>query len=154
CVAALCSGCSIVGDLYIERTWPEDQDALLIITDESDTPLEAAPRLFRAGEDVAFALRRSRALRLYVRAYAPEERQALATCPPLFRAGGRKLPPAASAWRSQLISPETLGAVSFEPDPEPERIALGSNCPIDCFQFTGSDVELPSKRNSRWGVKL
>ncbi len=123
-LALLLVACDPSASLFVERTWPADQTALLTITGGNLVPLEARPRLLPPEGATELSIALPSKIQIFVDTYAPGRIDR--ACAPAY--DGDPLPPADASWTSGLVPSNSQTIVLHEGSVSSRPMLAGRSC--------------------------
>lgn len=150
----LVAACQPASSVYIDADWPRDHTAVVLLTDETNTPLEA-PHLVTPRETLEVSFDDADRVRVHVRTYEPGTRAAngdpIHGCSVEVGGAGDPLPPAHTAWISRPIDRDDDGVLELQMEPveaaaDLDLRSLSCTTPDrGCVDFSITKIDLPSE---------
>lgn len=140
---------------FVEKTWPVDHTAVVVVTDELGAPI-GGPRVVAPGAPLVFDVADEGAVRIYVETWSPDARasdgRSIVECGVVFGGVGTELPAAATYWRSELVALSSAADIVLLNDVEPTPFDLRfERCiaPDPCAGFRARRVDVPAGIRTR-----
>lgn len=140
---AVGTACSGNRSVFLEKTWPLEQSAVVVLTQLDGRLVERAPRVFEGSNPLAFTIELSGDVRVYVETFTSQQTGGpdLRRCGVRFGGDGGRLPRPAGAWTSDPL-PAGGGRASFHPrEPDPNLDLRFVRCdepaPTACDRIEG-----------------
>lgn len=110
-------GCSAEPHVFIKRVWPENQVALVIVSNVDNAPLDRNPRLISGGNATRLSFSANVQLRVHVRTYLPvsEGGPDFDRCGLRFGGSGGRVGGEQASWVSDVLSMYGDTSVELKP---------------------------------------
>jgi hypothetical protein len=117
--ASALGACHSNAPLFIQRAWPADQAAILIVTDDRDQPIERAPRIW-TGSALELPFQENARVKIYARSFlsAGAGGPDLASCGARFGGNGGTISAVQHAYATDVLSVASGTAAFREIEPK------------------------------------